>query len=117
MNRFVSNEGTNTELDVSPLVEADFNEQSGEPLVTTTVNAKLAAIGREVCENGTTRQGGAFGEFAPEPASNLSQGTSVYGIVDSSSDNGTNSNGGGTSEVGYNSFIQGFRWNHHLYCQ
>lgn len=117
MNRFVSNEGTSTDLEVSPLVDADFNSQSGEPLVTSTVNAKLSAIGREVCENGATRLGGAFGEFAPEPSSNLSQGTTVYGIVDSSSDGGTNSNGGGTSEVGYNSFIQGYRWNHHLYCQ
>lgn len=117
MNRFVSNEGTGDHLNVSPLVEADFNAQSGEPLVTTAVNAKLAAIGREVCENGATRRGGAFGEFAPEPASALSQGSTVYGIVDSSSDGGTNSSGGGTSEVGYNSFIQGFRWNHHLYCQ
>jgi hypothetical protein len=117
MNRFVSNEGTGAHLDVSPLVEADFNSQSGEPLVTTPVNAKLAAIGREVCENGTTRRGGAFGDYAAEPASNLSQGSTVYGIVDSSSDGGTNSSGGGTAAVGYNAFIQGYRWNHHLYCE
>jgi hypothetical protein len=117
MNRFVSNEGTGAHLDVSPLVEADFNSQSGEPLVTTPVNAKLAAIGREVCENGNTRRGGAFGEYAPEPSSNLSQGSTIYGIVDSSSDGGTNSSAGGTAAVGYNAFIQGYRWNHHLYCE
>ena len=117
MNRFVSNEGTGAHLDVSPLVEADFNSQSGEPLVTTPVNAKLAAIGQEVCENGTTRRGGAFGDYAAEPASNLSQGSTVYGILDSSSDGGANSSGGGTAAVGYNAFIQGYRWNHHLYCE
>ncbi len=117
LNRFVSNEGTGDHLDVSPLNDADFNPQSGEPLLTSTVNAKVAAIGQVVCENSSTRRGGAFGEYAPEPASNLSQGSTVYGIVDSSSDGGTNSSGGGTSQVGYTTFIQGFRWNHHLYCQ
>jgi hypothetical protein len=117
LNRFISNEGMSDHLDVNPMVEADFNAQTGEPLLTATVNAKVAAIGQVVCESGQTRRGGAFGEFAPQPASGLSSSETVYGIVDSPSDNGGNSSGGGTSNVGYNAFIQGYRWNHQLYCQ
>ncbi|MBY0516997.1 MAG: hypothetical protein K2P81_08825 [Bacteriovoracaceae bacterium] len=116
-NRFVSNEGMSTELSVTPLVEADFNEKTGEPLITPGVNAKVAALGSILCEGGTTRRGGAFGYYPPEPSSALSQGETVYGIVDSAGDVGTNSNGGGTSDTGYYTFMKGFRWNHHLYCE
>jgi hypothetical protein len=116
-NRFVSNEGQGDHLNSTPLVTADFNEQTGEPLVNSTVNSKIVAIGREVCASGEIRRGGAFGEFGVQPSSAGSQGATVYGIVDSSSDIGTNSSGGGTDNVGYTEFINGFRWNHHIYCR
>jgi hypothetical protein len=117
LNRFVSNEGTGDHLLSSPLVESDFNQLTGEPMLTATVNAKVAAIGSEICESGQTRRGGVFGQFNPEPFSAASQGTTVYGIVDSPADIGANSSGGGTSETGYFAYMAGFRWNHHIYCQ
>lgn len=117
LNRFVSNEGTGDHLQSSPLVESDFNQLTGEPMLTATVNAKVAAIGSEICESGQTRRGGVFGQFNPEPFSAASQGTTVYGIVDSPADIGANSSGGGTSETGYFAYMAGFRWNHHIYCQ
>jgi hypothetical protein len=117
LNRFVSNEGIGSHLISSPMVESDFNQLTGEPILTTTVNAKVSAIGSEICESGQTRRGGVFGEFIPEPTSPDSQGNLVYGIVDSSTDVATNSSGGGTSETGYFAYLQGFRWNHHYYCQ
>lgn len=117
LNRFVSNEGMSADIGVAPLVEADFDARTGEPLLTPTINSKVSAIGRAVCESGSIRRGGAFGAFAPEPSSPNSAGQTVYGIVDSSGDNGSLSSGGGTAEVGFFAFMQGFRWNHHIYCE
>jgi hypothetical protein len=117
LNRFVSNEGRGNHLNVTPLTDADFNRQTGEPLVNSTVNNKISAIGRKICESGETRRGAAFGEFRPQPSPVISSGATIYGIVDSSADNGTSSSGGGTDNVGYFEFMNGFRWNHHIYCR
>ncbi len=116
-NRFVSNEGRGDHLLSAPLADSDFNEATGEPLLTNAVNTKLVALGRELCENASTRRGGAFGNFRPEPSSVASQGQTVYGIVDSPSDVANNSSGGSTSETGFFAFAAGFRWNHHVYCE
>ncbi|MFP5459408.1 MAG: hypothetical protein ACLGG7_11795, partial [Bacteriovoracia bacterium] len=116
-NRFVSNEGQGDHLTSASLSPNDFNTQTGEPLLTPAVNAKVTALGAELCESQATRRGGAFGNYNPEPFSPASQGETIYGIVDSAADIGLNSSGGGTDQTGYNVFMQGFRWNHHIYCQ
>lgn len=115
-NRFVSNEGTGDHLQSVPLNEDDFNTKTGEPLVTAAVNSKISNIGKEICESGEIRRGGAFGDFLAQPAPLVGSQT-FYGIFDSSSDNGNNSSGGGTDTVGYFDFMNGYRWNHHLYCR
>ncbi len=119
-NRFVSNEGTNSELPGGGLSTNDFNTQTGEPLVNATVNNKLVAIGNELCagdDDSRTRRGGAFGSFLPEPLSAANNGATVYGIVDSANDYGTQTGVGETYDVGHNAFVRGFRWNHHVYCK
>ncbi len=116
LNRFVSNEGTGDHLQSVPLNQDDFNVKTGEPLLTASVNSKIANIGREICESGEIRRGGAFGDFQAQPAP-LVGSQPFYGILDSSSDNGTNSSGGGTDTVGYFDFMNGYRWNHHIYCR
>ena len=116
-NRFVSNEGRATDGPGGGLADADFNNQTGEPIVTAPVISKLQELGVAHCSTASVRQGGAFGSFEPEPVgpdSDLSK--RIYNIVDSSRDAGTNANAGQTVSTGYNAFMEGFRWNHHLYC-
>ncbi len=118
-NRFVSNEGRGTDQPGGGLVDTDFNEQTGETkLEDSTVQQKLQSLGAAYCASGKVRQGGAFGEFQGEPKGQLaiSETKKLYTIVDSPNDYGTNSNSGQTVEAGYNAFMNGFRWNHHLYC-
>ncbi len=117
-NRFVSNEGVGTDKPGGGLVDADFNFLTGEPRITTAINQKISALGKAYCESKKVRQGGAFGEFNLEPSgndTNLSE--KLYGIVDSTQDEGKLSSAGATIPVGYSAFMSGFRWNHHLYCQ
>lgn len=119
-NRFVSNEGLNDDLPSGGLAATDFNDQTGEPLSTSTVNNKIAAIGASLCNNTEStkvRRGGAFGNFTPEPLSANSSGQTVYGIVDSQNDVGTLTSNGEALNSGYGAFNSGFRWNHHLYCK
>lgn len=116
-NRFVSNEGRGSTQPGGGLAETDFDPSTGAPLLDTTVNQKIAALGRAYCESGKVRQGGAFGEFPLEPEGNdTNQSDKIYNIVDSAKDEADLSNAGGTVRVGYSAFMQGFRWNHHLYC-
>ncbi len=113
-NRFVSGEGTD-------ILEAeDFDTRTGEPLTTVEVQNKLRELGQLYCDSGdsdsggTVRQGGAFGDYDPEPRPNviIGQQPKVFGIVDSQFDTGNANN----VPAGYQTFEQGFRWNHHLYC-
>lgn len=116
-NRFVSNEGQGTDQPGGGLVEADFDDTTGEPKLSAAVNQKISELGRSYCISGKVRQGGAFGRFEPEPqgpATNVS--SRIYNIVDSTRDAGQNSNAGTTVTTGYTPFSNGFRWNHHLYC-
>lgn len=116
-NRFISNEGRGTDQPGGGLVENDFDELSGAPKFETAINQKIAALGNAYCASGKIRQGGAFGNFGLEPSgSETNQADKNYEIVDSSNDIGQNSNAGGTVITGYNAFMNGFRWNHHLYC-
>lgn len=117
LNRFVTNEGVGADQPAGGLLETDFNLLTGEPKLTTTVNQKIAALGQAYCQHGKVRLGGAFGAFKLEPeGSDTNQNEEIYGIVDSSNDLGVVATTGGNVEVGYNAFMTGFRWNHHLYC-
>lgn len=116
-NRFISNEGVGADQPAGGLTEGDFNTQTGEPLLSSAVNEKIRALGEAYCASGKVRQGGAFGSYEPEPQGNETNLTSrIYNLVDSSRDFGTNANAGKTIEMGYRAFTEGFRWNHHLYC-
>ncbi len=116
-NSFVSNEGRGTEQPGGGLVDADFEADTGEPKLSAAVNLKITELGRAYCSSAKVRQGGAFGRYEPEPqgpATNFS--SRIYNIVDSTNDAGQNSNAGTSVTTGYTPFMQGFRWNHHLYC-
>ncbi len=116
-NRFVSNEGVGADKPGGGLLETDFDAETGEPILTASVNDKIRELGNNFCESKKVRQGGAFGNFVIEPlGSETDQTDKIYNIVDSTRDNAQNSNAGKTIAVGYNAFIEGFRWNHHLYC-
>jgi len=113
-NRFVSNEGRGPDQPGGGLVDTDFNMQSGEPIVSTAVTQKISVLGTTYCGSKKVRPGGAFGEFKLEPYGNdTNDNEKIYGIVDSSRDEGQLAAG---SSVGYTAFMSGFRWNHHLYC-
>jgi hypothetical protein len=116
-NSFVSNEGRSTSSPGGGLVETDFDELTGEPKLEASVNDKLRLLGRAYCASGKVRQGGVFGSFEVEPQgqdTNLSD--RIYNIADSTNDIGQNSNAGSTEYTGHPAFTEGFRWNHHLYC-
>ena len=116
-NSFVSNEGRSPSSPGGGLVETDFDEQTGEPKLEATVNDKLRLLGRTYCASGKVRQGGAFGSFEVEPqGSDTTLSDRIYNIVDSTNDIGQNSNAGTTEYTGHPVFTEGFRWNHHLYC-
>ena len=116
-NRFVSNEGVGTDKPGGGLVESDFTELTGEPKILSTVTNKIRAMGEAYCASGRVRQGGAFGAFTIQPQGSQTNLTQTnYGIIDSIQDIGQNSNAGTTVQTGYPAFSDGFRWNHHLYC-
>jgi hypothetical protein len=119
-NRFVSNDGS---LETDPgggLVDDDFDPATGKPNFDTDVVDKIRALGNAYCnstQNPKVRTGGVFGSFSPQPVGpSTQQGNLIFGIVDSPSDFGTVSSAGSTIDVGYQSFMLGFRWNNHLYC-
>jgi hypothetical protein len=110
-NRFVTNEGRGTDQPGGGLVDADFTNLTGEPIVSVSVSQKISILGKTYCSSGNVRQGGTFGAFNLEPSgSDTNQNEKIYGIVDSANDEAA---GGGS---GYTTFMSGFRWNHHLYC-
>jgi hypothetical protein len=113
-NRFVSTDGTGTEQPGGGLVDTDFIPETGEPKLNQEVNNKLIALGKAYCENGTVRQGAAFGYYFPQPNNGAFQGkledSTVFSIIDSLDDNDT------VNDVGATRFLDGFRWNHHFYC-
>lgn len=120
-NRFVSSEATNPNLPNGiTFATADFSAQTGELLINTTNNAKLATIGNALCnstETNKVRRGGAFGNFRPEPLAAANTTQTIYGIVDSVDDSGNQPSGGETLDVGFAAFDRGYRWNHHTYCK
>lgn len=112
-NRYISNEGTNSEIESTRLTNDDFDSRTGAPKNTTTVISKLIGLGESHCENENVRRGGAFGNFSPQPNDTINQGNSTrFNIVDSFNDRSSN----GPESRGAEAFNAGFRWNHHVYC-
>jgi hypothetical protein len=112
-NRFVSNEGRGSTQPGGGLLDADFNQLTGEPIISTTVTQKISSLGSAYCSALKVRQGGAFGSYDLEPdGNNTNQNEKLYGILDSSKDEGIAT----SANPGYTAFMAGFRWNHHLYC-
>jgi|GEM_PF-6859597 len=107
-NRYVSNEG-------EELKTEDFIDLTGEPKYIDSVYTKLKVLGAQYCSTNRVRFGGAFGYFIPWPSLLNPLETNNYnkrllGIVDSHLDEDP------LNRAGHSHFIQGFRWNHHLYC-
>lgn len=116
-NRFVSGDGVGEHHPGGGLRDGDFDSVTGEPTSSPEVYQRIRALGEAYCESETVRRGGAFGKFGAQPTGGQANAEGeIYSIVDSASDTGESSIGGETVDVGYNQFAEGFRWNHHFYC-
>jgi len=114
LNKFISSESTVTDNPDLAMDEADFDSETGYPKYTETVYAKVKAIGQTHCQTGNVKNGGAFGNFFPQPnnGSFIGDGAeSYYSIVDSIFDFDSNTN------AGYGEFMAGYRWKLHQYCE
>ncbi len=122
-NKFVSSEGVGEEEPGGGLLvtgtddEIDFNQFTGEPKMRTSTYLKLEELGKAYCISGIVGNGGAFGQFPPEPYSGYTTPTGStiqfpISIVDSIIDTEAGSN-----NVGKLAFDSGFRWDHHYYCK
>lgn len=115
LNLFISSEGIVTDnVDLSLDPETDYVQATGFPdIEEDDVVTKITQIGIRFCQQGTVRNGAAFDKYYPQPAAGYftddDQLTQYNSIVDSMDDlTATDSN--------YTSFISGFRWNSHIYC-
>lgn len=123
LNKFISSEAdtidetlkiSSTEEDSSGATTYNFDRETGFPVYTTEVQAKVRAIGEAYCESGNVRSGNAFGYFPPAPSdfSYIGSPEVYYSIIDSVFDFDQEDN-----TRGYSTFLQGYRWNHHIYCE
>ncbi|MFG1499305.1 hypothetical protein ABMA70_03785 [Halobacteriovorax sp. XZX-3] len=119
LNLFISSEGIVTEsADMSLDPEKHYDLRTGFPLVeganADQVKSKLNQIGNRFCQLGKVRTGSAFDNYYPQPAAGyFTEDTQLKGynsIVDSMDDLTAD-------DANYSSFIKGFRWNHHFYCE
>ena len=116
-NRFVSGEGHGKTLPAGGLSDSNFIPETGEPKLNQETLNKLEALGREYCYDKKIRRGAAFGYFYPEPNSGFFEQEQTpdqsrkYSIIDSVLDSDT------LNDTGTTRFLQGYRWNHHIYCQ
>lgn len=120
-NRFVSGEGIGLAQPLGGLVDDDFIPETGEPKLRQTTYDKISALGVEYCGTKTVRQGGAFGFFYAEPNQGYythaaTDSDRFFSIVDSTNDYDPGSSSS-TNDNGYVPFNEGYRWNHHIYCQ
>lgn len=116
-NKFISSEGIGTDLPGGGLTEDDFVPETGEPKLNIGVNNKLIALGTAFCSNLSTRKGASFGYYFGEPnnGSYIQTNQSVedskrFSILDSTNDQDPD------NDSGFAQFQQGFRWDHHFYC-
>lgn len=114
-NKFVSSEGIGELLPGGGLLENDFIPESGEPKLTSEVQSKIETLGISFCQNNAVRNGGALGSFYPQPNSGSFNGDPEQGrtfsMIDSPLDYDPD------RDTGTAIFNQGYRWNHHIYCQ
>lgn len=118
-NRFVSGEGVGTSQPGGGLVDDDFIPETGEPKLRDSTYTKLSALGQAYCANKKVRQGGAFGKFFAEPNQGYythaaTANDRYFSILDSANDYDSTSSS--TNDNGYVPFNEGYRWNHHVYC-
>jgi hypothetical protein len=115
-NRFISGDGVGDTQPGGGLIDDDFVPETGEPKMRQSTYDKISALGGEYCENGTTRSGATFGEYNAEPNNNSYtqvgslEDSKFYSILDSSKDEDSN------TESGMQKFVEGYRWDHHVYC-
>lgn len=120
-NKFISSEGMDHgdfPDDLEGLVDTDFIPETGEVKLTEAAYTKLANLGAEFCENGSVRNGGAFGFFFGEPFATYVQVGSIeasyrYGILDNQN---TAIDYDDLNDTGTPVFNAGFKWDHHIYC-
>lgn len=104
--------------------DVDFNPYTGEPKYRASTYDKLVALGNAYCASAKVVIGGAFGAFGPEPYYGYTQPVNggnvqdffgqLSSIVDSPIDSSTKNANGPAGQV---PFDNGYRWNHHYYCQ
>jgi hypothetical protein len=115
-NKFVSGDGMGEDQPGGGLEDADFVPETGEIKMSNDVLTKVSALGAEYCSSGTVRGGAAFGFFYAEPntGSYFQNGdledSKMWSIVDSNLDYDD------ANDTGFVRFLDGFRWNHHIYC-
>lgn len=118
-NRFISGDGVGSTQPGGGFLSTDFNPMTGEPNLTSTVYAKLKAMGAAYCETGLTVTGGAFGNYETSPISPVAT-TRYWGIVDEINDVEPTASVAPTPVPndlrGAAQFSLGFKWNHHFYC-
>lgn len=112
LNKFVSSEGSysldDAQDDDEKLLDSDFDSETGYPKYNEKVYNLIRAFGEEHCSTKKVREGGAIGNFSAQPGT--IQNTDRRSIVDSILDVDD------STGAGYLSFMSGYRWNIHTYC-
>jgi hypothetical protein len=116
-NKFVSGDGMGIDQPAGGLTEDDFVPETGEIQMNNDALGKVRALGAEYCSSGEVRGGAAFGYFYAEPnTGNYYQNgdledSTMWSIADSNLDFDE------ANDTGFVRFLDGFRWNHHVYCK
>ena len=116
-NKFVSGDGMGEDQPAGGLTEEDFVPETGEIQMNNDAIGKIKALGAEYCGSGEIRGGAAFGFYFAEPnGGNYFQNgdledSTMWSIVDSNVDFDD------ANDTGFVRFLDGFRWNHNVYCK
>ena len=116
-NRFISGEAMFNEDTGDGFKDSEYDERTGYLKREDTITSRLVAFGEQHCSSGAIRFGGAFGSFPGEPNPGRVYFPEIkvpYGILDSASPAEFETDEAG--DRGYLPFMEGFRWNHHVYC-
>ncbi|WP_127717440.1 hypothetical protein [Halobacteriovorax sp. HLS] len=115
-NKYVSGDGMGDDQPGGGLLETDFVPETGEIKMNNSAVGKVKALGAAYCESGAVRGGAAFGYFYAEPnTGNYFQNgdledSKMWSIVDSNQDYDD------ANDTGFVRFLDGYRWNNHVYC-
>ena len=116
-NKFVSGDGMSEDAPGGGLDDTDFVPETGEIKMNQDAYSKVRALGAAYCDSGDVRGGAAFGSFYAEPnTGNYFQNGSLedskmWSITDSNLDYDD------VRDTGFVRFLEGYRWNHHIYCK